>query len=236
MLRLFFSGVITLVTGEKKEIEVSYDAINKNRITSMNKRIFDITCSFFGLVVLSPVFLVLGLTIKFKEPKGTIFFKQRRVGGNGKVFFIYKFRSMKLNADQILHADENLYKKYVQNGYKLGPKEDPRVTKLGAILRETSLDELPQLFNVLIGNMSLVGPRPIVEEELVEYEKTGTKEAFLKMKPGITGVWQISGRSNVGYPDRVYLELSYLEKRSTVFDFKVIIKTLWKVLAREGAY
>lgn len=200
------------------------------------KRMLDICLSILGLLVLSPVFLIISAIMKFYEPSGTIFFKQKRIGKNGVLFHIYKFRSMRLNADEYLRNNELLHKKYVRNGYKLDPKEDPRITKIGLFLRKTSLDELPQLLNVLKGNMSLVGPRPIVEEELLEYQKTNTEKLFLKMKPGITGIWQTSGRSNVGYPERVYLEISYLEKCSINQDIMIIIKTFLKVLIRDGAY
>lgn len=174
--------------------------------------------------------------MKCYEPKGKIFFKQKRLGKDGDFFYIYKFRSMRMNADVHLKSDEILYAKYVKNGYKLDQNEDPRITKLGKFLRKTSLDELPQLLNVIMGNMSLVGPRPIIEEELDEYKKTNTDKLFLKMKPGITGIWQTSGRSNVGYPERVFLELSYLKKQSIVFDIFILWKTMLKVLISDGAY
>lgn len=141
-----------------------------------------------------------------------------------------------MNADIHLKNDELLYKKYIKNGYKLDQNEDPRITKLGKFLRKTSLDELPQLINVIMGNMSLVGPRPIIEEELEEYKKTNTDKFFLKMKPGITGIWQTSGRSKTGYPERVYLEISYIKKQSLRFDLKILILTIIKVLKKEGAY
>ena len=200
------------------------------------KRFFDLLLSIVGFIIISPFFLVIITIMKCYEPKGKIFFKQKRLGKDGDFFYIYKFRSMKMNADVHLKSDEILYAKYVKNGYKLDQNEDPRITKLGKFLRKTSLDELPQLLNVIMGNMSLVGPRPIIEEELDEYKKNNTDKLFLKMKPGITGIWQTSGRSNVGYPERVFLELSYLKKQSIVFDIYILWKTMLKVLISDGAY
>lgn len=139
---------------------------------------------------------------------------------------------MVVDAESKLKANEVLYKKYTENNYKLEPHEDPRITKIGRFLRETSLDELPQLINVLKGEMSLVGPRPVVEEELREY---GNKAPhLLAVKPGVTGYWQVSGRSGVGYPERVDLELHYVYNQSIVFDFSIILKTIYLVLSRKG--
>ncbi|HZH60174.1 MAG TPA: sugar transferase, partial [Metabacillus sp.] len=133
-----------------------------------------------------------------------------------------------------LKKNKELYEKYLKNNYKLEAHEDPRITKLGNFLRKTSLDELPQLINVLKGNMTLVGPRPVVEEELMEYGENVNK--FLSVKPGVTGYWQVSGRSNVGYPERVDLELYYVYNQSLLFDLRIIILTIWMVLIRRGAY
>ena len=163
-----------------------------------------------------------------------MFFKQQRYGKNGEKFNIYKFRSMVKNADEKLKSNKHLYEKYVQNNYKLEQDEDPRITKLGRFLRKTSLDELPQLINVLKGEMSIVGPRPIVDEELIEYKHL--KDDFLSVKPGITGYWQISGRSEVGYPERVDLELYYVYHQSLLLDIKIILKTVVVVFLKKGAY
>jgi len=202
----------------------------------VEKRLLDIIGGFIGLVLMFFCCLVLFLPYLFGKNKGKMLFKQKRIGKNGEYFYIYKFRSMRENADEILRADENLYKKYVQNGYKLEPNEDPRITKLGYFIRKFSIDEIPQFLNVLKGDMSLVGPRPIVLEELEEYNKLCEQELFLSMKPGITGVWQTSGRSNIGYPERVYLENSYAHNKSIFFDMKVLLLTVVKVLKKEGAY
>lgn len=215
----------------KKEIEIK----SSNRY-QISKRFLDISGSVLGLVLFILAYLVLIIPYRIGDNKGPILFSQKRLGKNGQVFFIYKFRSMKVNADKILKNDKHLYEKYVNKGYKLDANEDPRITKLGHFIRKTSIDELPQFINVLKGEMSLIGPRPIIEEELLEYKKENCESLFLSMKPGITGVWQTSGRSNVNYPERVYLELSYLSNNSILTDLKIIEKTIWKVIKKEGAY
>ncbi|MFC0296526.1 sugar transferase [Geobacillus jurassicus] len=200
----------------------------------MTKRTIDIVGAIIGLVLTSPLFLIISIFYLFGDSKGPIFFKQVRVGKNGKRFYIYKFRSMIVNAEEKLKADKELYEKYLRNNYKLEPHEDPRITKLGHFLRKTSLDEIPQLINVLKGEMSLVGPRPVVQEELKEY---GVKVGeFLSVKPGLTGYWQVSGRSEIGYPERVNLELYYVYNQSLLLDIKIILKTVWMVLLKKGAY
>lgn len=198
------------------------------------KRVLDVMGAIFGLVLTLPIFIFISITYLFEEVRGPVFFKQTRVGQDGKRFKIYKFRSMVVNAEEKLKADRVLYEKYIENNYKLEPEEDPRITKMGSFLRKTSLDELPQLINVLKGEMSLVGPRPVVEEELKEYQSKVNE--FLSVKPGVTGYWQVSGRSNVGYPERVDLELYYVYNQSLQFDIKIIFKTLYVVLIKKGAY
>lgn len=199
-----------------------------------SKRVMDLIGAIVGLVVFSPIFVLISIFYMWGDNKGPVFFKQVRMGKNGEKFYIYKFRSMIVNAEEKLKENEVLYKKYVANNYKLEPNEDPRITKLGQFLRKTSLDELPQFINVLKGDMSLVGPRPVVNEELAEY---GHKlDAFLSVKPGITGYWQVSGRSDVGYPERVDLELHYVENASLYFDIKILVLTIVNVVLRKGAY
>ena len=197
------------------------------------KRGMDIFLSLIGLLMLSPVILLISMLIKFDNPKTTIFFKQQRVGKNGNSFLIYKFRTMHQNAENILMENKNLYKKYLKNNYKLEQNEDPRITDVGLWLRKTSMDEIPQLINVLKGEMSLVGPRPVVPEELEEYKSK--KNEFLSVKPGMTGYWQVCGRSNVGYPERVDLELYYVRRKSLMFDLLIILKTIPSVLKKDGA-
>jgi exopolysaccharide production protein ExoY len=194
----------------------------------------DIVGAIIGLILTSPLFLIISIFYLFGDSKGPIFFKQIRVGKHGEKFYIYKFRSLIVNAEEKLKADKELYQKYLRNNYKLEPHEDPRITNLGRFLRKTSLDEIPQLINVLKGEMSLVGPRPVVEEELKEYGMKVSK--FLSVKPGITGYWQVSGRSNVGYPERVGIELYYVYNQSIKFDLKILLKTILIVLTKKGAY
>lgn len=197
------------------------------------KRIVDITLSSIGMLSLLPVFISLWCAVKINSP-GPAIFKQTRIGRNGQKFYIYKFRSMVIDAEKKLKENPELYKLYIESNYKLEPEQDPRITKLGRFLRRTSLDELPQLFNVLKGDMSLVGPRPVIHEELQEYEQLIFD--FLSVKPGITGYWQVSGRSDAGYPERVDIELYYVYNQSLALDFKIMVKTISTVLKREGAY
>jgi exopolysaccharide production protein ExoY len=205
-----------------------------SKIYAFTKRAMDIVGAIIGLVLTSPLFLIISIFYLFGDSKGPIFFKQVRVGKNGKRFYIYKFRSMIVNAEEKLKADKELYQKYLRNNYKLEPHEDPRITNLGRFLRKTSLDEIPQLINVLKGEMSLVGPRPVVEAELVEYRERVNE--FLSVKPGITGYWQVSGRSSVGYPDRIDIELFYVYNQSLLLDIKILVKTVITVMTRQGAY
>lgn len=198
------------------------------------KRLTDIVLSIIALICFSPIFLVVWIMSLFGENKGPVFFKQTRIGKNGKPFKIYKFRSMIVNADEILHANPELYQKYVNNNYKLEPEEDPRVTRLGHWLRKTSIDEIPQFINILRGEMSIIGPRPVVKEELVEYGDRVDK--FLSVKPGAMGLWQASGRSNIGYPERCDLELSYVDHASYWFDVKIMFKNIISIFKSTGAY
>lgn len=198
------------------------------------KRLTDIVLSLLALIGFSPVFLGVWIANRFGDNKGPLFFKQTRIGKNGKPFKMYKFRSMIVNADEILHSNIELYEKYVENNYKLEPDEDPRITKLGRWLRRTSIDEIPQFINILKGDMSIVGPRPVVKEELKEYGDRVDK--FLSVKPGAMGLWQASGRSNIGYPERCDLELSYVDKASYWYDVKIMFKNIISIFKNTGAY
>ncbi|WP_237760141.1 sugar transferase [Sporolactobacillus inulinus] len=198
------------------------------------KRALDLFGAVIGLVLSSPIFLVISLLYLRGSQKGPVFFRQKRIGQNGVPFHIYKFRSMVVDAENALKANRNLYHKYLKNSYKLEPEEDPRITKIGRFLRKTSLDELPQLINVIKGEMSLVGPRPVVSEELKEYGED--KDLFLSAKPGLTGNWQVCGRSEIEYPERCNVELYYVRYKSFTFDLKILFKTVMTVLAKKGAY
>ena len=198
------------------------------------KRLTDIVLSLLALICFSPVFLGVWIAHRFGDNKGPLFFKQTRIGKNGKPFKMYKFRSMIVNADEMLHSNIELYEKYVENNYKLEPDEDPRITNLGRWLRRTSIDEIPQFINILKGDMSIVGPRPVVKEELKEYGDRVDK--FLSVKPGAMGLWQASGRSNIGYPERCDLELSYVDHASYWYDVKIMFKNIISIFKNTGAY
>jgi lipopolysaccharide/colanic/teichoic acid biosynthesis glycosyltransferase len=164
-----------------------------------------------------------------------IFFRQKRVGRGGKLFKIYKFRTMVKDAENILISNESIYNEYVKNGYKIEPDKDPRILPFGKFLRSSSIDELPQFFNVIKNEMSVVGPRPVVEKELNDLYGS-QKDKYLSLKPGITGLWQVSGRSNIKDSERVALDIQYLETKNIFLDIKIILKTVVEVFKRTGAY
>jgi len=181
------------------------------------------------LVLLSPLFLLISVTIKLDDGR-PIFFRRRVVGQNGE-FDAFKFRTMIVNAEAILESNPTLQKEYKQN-FKL--KKDPRITRIGALLRKYSLDELPQLFNVARGEMSLIGPRMSTREEL---ERCGRyRDLILKVKPGITGYWQVNGRQNVSFEEHVAMDVFYVENWSLWMDFGILLKTPLKVISGKGAY
>lgn len=197
------------------------------------KRVMDVTLAGLALIVLSPVFLVVLIINQVdKSDRGPLLYKQIRMGYHGEKFGMYKFRSMVVNADEKLHANKELYAKYVANNYKLEPADDPRITKVGAFLRKTSIDEIPQFINILKDDMSLVGPRPVVEAELVEYDA----EKLLSVKPGAMGLWQASGRSEIGYPERAEIEMEYIDNASLGFDIKIMLMNLFNIFRGKGAY
>lgn len=207
--------------------------LNKHFIYHFFKRITDVLISLLALICLSPLILVLMIII-FAQDGHSPFYRQIRIGQYGKPFGMFKFRSMFYNADKILKKDPKLYQKYVDNGFKLPQGEDPRITKVGAFIRKTSLDEIPQFINVVIGQMSLVGPRPIVKKEMFEYGDR-IKE-FLSVKPGALGLWQASGRANIGYPERCNIELEYGRNASYWYDVKVFFACCISILKRDGAF
>ena len=195
------------------------------------KRLIDIIGSACGLILLSPLFLVVILLMKKEEPKGPIFFSQKRVGKNGQEFNMYKFRSMCVDAEEKL---EQLLEYNEIQGLMFKMKEDPRVTKMGKTIRKYSIDELPQLWNVLKGDMSLVGPRPPLPREVVEYSPYHKQR--LLVKPGCTGLWQVSGRNDVDFEDMVELDLEYINKRSTIYDIKILLRTVKVVIKPNAAH
>ena len=200
------------------------------------KQLADFFIGLIGTVLLVlPSYLIIFVIYKTKGYKGSIFFTQYRVGLNGKKFKIIKFRSMVENAEEILVANKKLHQKYIENSYKLPPNEDPRLTIIGDFIRKTSIDEFPQFINVLRGEMSFIGPRPILDKELKEYTEDEQK-LLLSVKPGITGMWQVSGRSDVYYPERCEMELYYPRNQSFKLDVKIFLLTIKQVLTRNGAH
>lgn len=195
---------------------------------------FDRLFAIIILVLIAPVLAIISLLIIMKDGFPVIF-KQNRVGKDGKFFKMYKFRSMVKNAEEILKTDKALYKKYVKNGFKLSIDEDIRILPFGNFIRKTSIDELPQFINVLKGEMSVVGPRPVVGDELnILYGENADK--YKSVKPGVTGLWQASGRSNLTGDQRVKLDLEGIKRKSLKFDIYVIFKTVVEVLRRTGAH
>ena len=209
---------------------VSNDMITERPIYEALKRCFDISSSLIAVIVFSPLFLVLGIVVKLDSP-GPVFFGHTRLGQNGKKIKVYKFRTMVINAEEILKNMTADMKREFEENFKF--ENDTRITKLGSFLRKSSLDELPQLLNILIGNMSVVGPRPIVEKEIEKYGIYGNK--LLTIKPGLTGNWQAGGRSDTTYDERVQLDMEYIDKRSFLMDIKIILKTVLVVFKKEGA-
>ncbi|WP_173108320.1 sugar transferase [Bacillus sp. KH172YL63] len=205
--------------------------INESKIYKLSKRTIDIIGASLGIILLLMLFIIIGVLIKLDDPKGAILFKQKRVGKNQKEFNMYKFRSMVTDAEFKL-AD--LIQKNEVSGAMFKMKEDPRVTKIGKFIRKTSIDELPQLINVLRGEMSLVGPRPPLPREVKEYSKHDMQR--LLVTPGCTGLWQVSGRSNIGFKEMVRLDIKYIKNRSLSLDLKIIMKTIWVLLKTEGSY
>ena len=217
-----------------KIIHLNSFRLKSKPVYNFIKRFSDIFCSRLALILLSPVFLVISAFIKLSDG-GKIFYAQERVGRHGKIISVYKFRSMKMNADSLenmLTPEE--YEEYKKE-YKLD--NDPRVTKVGNVLRKTSMDELPQLLSILKGDMSIVGPRPILQDEMEENYSDYQAYILKSVRPGLTGYWQAYARNNVGYSnfERQKMELTYCRKRSLGFDIKIIFKTVQSVLARNGA-
>ena len=205
-------------------IEISKILERESKLYLFIKRSIDIICSLAGIIVLSPVFLIVAVLIKIEDPKGSIFFCQERNGQHPNTFKMYKFRSMVHNAEELL---KDLQHKNEQTGPAFKMADDPRITKVGKFIRKTSLDELPQLFNILKGDMSLVGPRPPIPREVREYNSYQMQR--LLVKPRLTCIWQVSGRNNIGFDEWVDMDLEYIKTRNLLLDIKLILKTV-KVL------
>ena len=212
---------------KEQEIVKSYN--NEKVLYSIVKRSLDIIASLVGLILLSPIILIVAILIKL-ESKGPIVFSQKRIGLNKREFKMYKFRSMVQNAEEL---KEKLQKQNEMSGPMFKMKNDPRVTKVGIFIRRTSIDELPQLINVLKGDMSLVGPRPSLPKEVEKFEPWMLKR--LEVKPGLTCYWQVSGRNNIDFEDWMKLDIKYVEDRSFLLDIKLIFKTVFVLFGDKNA-
>ncbi|PEC21104.1 sugar transferase [Bacillus cereus] len=221
------------VSGEtvKKNGLLAAEEVNQKWLYLFMKRLMDIVGALCGLILLSPIFLIIALLIKLEDPKGPIFFKQNRVGKNEKEFEMYKFRSMITDAEEKL---KDLLQHNEVSGAMFKMKDDPRVTKIGKFIRKTSIDELPQLLNVLKGEMSLVGPRPPLPREVKEY--TSYDKQRLLVTPGCTGLWQVTERNSVGFKEMVELDLEYMNKRGIIYDIKIILKTIQIMIKSNGGF
>ena len=221
---------------EKISTQESMNEVKEKRyLYRFIKRIIDILGGIVGCLLLVPITLALFVIKNFsKEDKGPLFYEQLRVGKNGKEFRLYKYRSMVMHADEKLweYLNKNPEAKEEYKKYKK-LKDDPRVTKIGKFLRETSLDEFPQLINVLKGDMSLVGPRPYLYREKQDMEDRF--DTIVTVKPGLTGLWQVNGRNDTDFEERTRIDVEYIQRRSLWLDFKIFVRTFLKVFKKEGA-
>lgn len=215
---------------EEKQLEIESESSMEFSLYEVIKRLIDIACSFLGVILLSPLFIIIAIIIKITS-KGPVFFSQKRVGKNGKEFNMYKFRSMVVNAEEL---KEKLAAQNEMSGPMFKMKDDPRVTKVGKFIRKTSIDELPQLWNVLKGDMSLVGPRPSLPKEVAQFENWMYRR--LEVKPGLTCYWQVSGRNNIDFEDWMKLDIKYVDERSTFIDIKLIFKTVFVLFGDKNAH
>ena len=213
-------------------IAIDYsDVLAKESILySVTKRLIDIVGSLCGIILLSPLFLIVAILIKLEDPKGKVFFAQERNGKYPKTFKMYKFRSMVHNAEELL---KDLMDRNEQTGPVFKINDDPRITKVGKFIRKTSIDELPQLFNVLKGDMSLVGPRPAIPREVEQYNSYQMQR--LAVKPGLTCIWQVSGRNNIGFDEWVEMDIEYIKTRNLWLDIKLIFKTVGVLFGDDNA-
>lgn len=231
------SGDITVFDGEefqKPDTAAGRFRVGKMALGGGIKRSLDVVLSLIGILILLPLFLLVSAALKITSP-GPVLFGHARIGYAGESFRCWKFRSMVTNGDDVLarHFEQYPAERHEwETNRKL--KNDPRVTRLGRSLRAYSVDELPQLLNVLLGNMSLVGPRPVVKDELEIYGPQA--EIYLSTRPGITGLWQTSGRSDVGYNQRITLDTEYVTNWSIWRDIKIMFKTIPTVISAEGSY
>ena len=210
-------------------IRMSYNRFIRMSYNRFWKRLFDLVIAILLLVILAPLLLMVAMLICLDSPGG-IFFKQTRIGKNGRYFTMWKFRSMIRNADQQKHKLNN----EMAGGVLFKVKRDPRITRVGRVIRRLSIDELPQLWNVVIGDMSIVGPRPALPDEVVRYNSHQRQR--LNITPGITCFWQIAGRSEISFPQQVELDLYYIANQSFRTDMLILLRTIPAVLSGKGAY
>lgn len=223
----------------RREAEIPLPIANTRRLRATSskpgylivKRAMDIVGAGMGMIIISPLLLIVAILIKIEDPKAPIIFYQKRIGKNEKEFKMFKFRSMIPNAEDML---KGLLHKNEISGAMFKIKDDPRITRIGKFIRRTSIDELPQLWNVVRGDMSLVGPRPPLPREVAEYSKYDKQR--LRVTPGCTGLWQVSGRNELSFKEMVELDLEYIEKRSVWFDVKILVRTVKVLVGSEDAY
>lgn len=215
---------------DNMDLKLNQEKINKQYGYRILKRSFDIIASAIGLIVLSPVFLIVAIAIKCDDG-GPVFYDQIRVGKNGKKFRMYKFRSMRVSAENEI---EKLKEHSEVDGAMFKMKNDPRVTRVGKFIRKTSIDEFPQLLNVFLGQMSIVGPRPPLPREVADYTQYDKQRLYVK--PGCTGLWQVTARNSVGFQEMVNIDLNYIQHRSIWLDLKIIIKTVKVIFVPNEAY
>lgn len=218
------------ITDTSKAAAPNTHSVKPKPIYDFVKRVFDIVWSLIGLIVLSPVFIILSILVKTTS-EGPVFFAHKRVGKGGKTIKIYKFRSMVTNAEELIKQFTPEQKAEYEKNFKL--ENDPRITKIGNFMRKTSLDELPQLINILKGDISIVGPRPVMDVETKIYGNY--RNMLLSVKPGLTGFWAANGRSHTTYTRRRAMEIYYVKNRSVLLDLKIIFKTFISVFKRDGA-
>lgn len=211
-------------------MELKFENKQNLRVYEIFKRIIDIIGAGLGLILLSPIIAIVACAVKVTS-KGPIFFSQKRVGKNGELFEMYKFRSMVVNAEEL---KENLEEQNEMSGPMFKIKDDPRITKVGKFIRKTSIDELPQLWNILKGDMSLVGPRPSLPKEVEQFDNWMFKR--LSVRPGLTCYWQVSGRNNIDFEDWMKLDIKYVEERNFWIDIKLIFKTVFVLFGDKNAH
>lgn len=229
-MNIEFANEHAIKNVSKMELIKAKESIEKKQTYIKVKRILDCILATIALIILSPIYLIIAIAVKI-DSKGPVFFKHTRIGKNGKIIKIYKYRTMVANAEELIKKFTPEQMKEYKENFKL--ENDPRITKVGKFLRKTSLDELPQLLNIIQGDLALIGPRPVVKSELEKYgENTGK---FLSVTPGLTENWAASGRSNTTYEERMKMELWYVDHISFITDVKIFFKTIIAVIKKEGA-